>query len=188
MLLAGVVVNFFFSSLVLFIQYLSSASDSLRILGWLMGSLVGLETARLADLGFVVLAGTYAIRHLAPEIDLLVAGEDLAASRGVEVKRTKLVIFVTASVVVGAVVSLTGPIGFVGLMTPQAARWFLGWSHRTLTVAVFFLGGAFLVAADLLARVVLAPAEIPIGVITALFGGPFFLLTLFSVRRKGQLL
>ncbi|MDR0549337.1 MAG: iron ABC transporter permease [Deltaproteobacteria bacterium] len=188
MLLAGVIVNFFFSSLVLFIQYLSSATDSLRIMGWLMGSLVGLETARLADLAYIVVFGAAAVRYLAPEIDLLVAGEDLAASRGVEVKRTKLLIFVLASVMVGAIVSLTGPIGFVGLMVPQAARWFLGWSHRVLSVAVFFLGGIFLVAADLLARVILAPAEIPIGVITALFGGPFFLLTLFSVRRKGQLL
>jgi iron complex transport system permease protein len=188
MLLAGVIVNFFFSSLVLFIQYLSSSTDSLRIMGWLMGSLVGLETARLADLAFVVVAGAVAIRSMAPEIDLLVTGEELAASRGVEVKRTKLFIFVVASVMVGAIVSLAGPIGFVGLMVPQAARWFLGWSHRILSLACFFLGGAFLVLADLLARVILAPAEIPIGVITALAGGPFFLLTLFSVRRKGQLL
>jgi iron complex transport system permease protein len=188
MLLAGVIVNFFFSSLVLFIQYLSSSTDSLRIMGWLMGSLVGLETARLADLGFIVVAGAGAILAMAPEIDLLVAGEELAASRGVEVKRAKLLLFAVASVMVGAIVSLAGPIGFVGLMVPQAARWFLGWSHRTLTVAVFFMGGAFLVAADLLARVILAPAEIPIGVVTALAGGPFFLLTLFSVRRKGQLL
>jgi iron complex transport system permease protein len=188
MLLAGVIVNFFFSSLVLFIQYLSSASDSLRIIGWLMGSLVGLETARLADLGFIVLTGGIVIRSLAPEIDLLVSGEEIAASRGVEVARTKLIIFIVASIMVGAIVSLTGPIGFVGLMVPQAARWVLGWSHRILTVAVFFLGGAYLAAADLLARVILAPAEIPIGVITALAGGPFFLFTLFSVRRKGQLL
>ncbi|MDR2141614.1 MAG: iron ABC transporter permease [Deltaproteobacteria bacterium] len=188
MLLAGVIVNFFFSSLVLFIQYVSSSADSLKITHWLMGSLTGLETARLADLGFIIIVGAVIIRSLATEIDLLVTGEELAASRGVDVKRIKLIIFVVASIMVGAIVSLTGPIGFVGLMVPQACRWVLGWSHRLLTVAVFFGGGAFLALADLLARVILAPAEIPIGVITALAGGPFFLLTLFSIRRQGQLL
>ncbi|MDR1607139.1 MAG: iron ABC transporter permease [Deltaproteobacteria bacterium] len=188
MLLAGVIVNFFFSSLVLFIQYIGSATESLRITHWLMGSLVGLETPRLPDLAFIILVGASVIRFLAPEIDLLVSGEELAASRGVEVKRTKLIIFVTASIMVGAIVSLTGPIGFVGLMVPQAARWILGWSHKILTIAVFFLGGAFLAVTDLLSRVILAPAEIPIGVLTALLGGPFFLITLFSTRRKGQLL
>jgi iron complex transport system permease protein len=188
MLLAGVIVNFFFSSLVLFIQYVGSSTESLKITHWLMGSLVGLETARLAELAFIILVGAGIIRTMAPEIDLLVSGEELAASRGVEVKRTKLVIFVTASIMVGAIVSLTGPIGFVGLMVPQAARWILGWSHRILTIAVFFLGGAFLAVTDLLSRVILAPAEIPIGVLTALAGGPFFLITLFSLRRQGQTL
>jgi iron complex transport system permease protein len=188
MLLAGIIVNFFFSSLVLFIQYISSSADSLRIMHWLMGSMVGLETARLADLAFIVIAGAVIIRTLSPEIDLLVTGEDFAKSRGVEVARLKLYIFVIASVMVGAVVSLTGPIGFVGLMVPQAARWILGWSHGILTAAVFFMGGAFLVLADLLARLLLAPAEIPIGIITALLGGPFFLLTLLKIRQKGQFL
>jgi iron complex transport system permease protein len=187
MLLAGVIVNFFFSSLVLFIQYVSASADSLRIMHWLMGSLVGLETARLAELLGVILGGAFLIRAYAPEIDLLVAGEELAKSRGVETEKVKLAIFVIASIMVGTVVSLTGPIGFVGLMVPQAARFFLGWSHRILTLAVFFLGGAFLVLADLLARLLLAPAEIPIGIITALFGGPFFLLTLLKIRRRGQL-
>jgi len=187
MLLAGVIINFFFSSLVMFIQYLSDSHDSMRIMHWLMGSLSGLETARLADLAFVVLAGAAYTWRLAPEIDLLTAGEDLAASRGVRVGRIKLQIFIVASVMVGTVVSLAGPIGFVGLMVPQTCRLWLGWSHRALLPAVFFLGGAFLCLCDLAARLVLAPAEIPIGIVTALLGGPFFLWTLFRTSRTGDL-
>ncbi|MDR1921539.1 MAG: iron ABC transporter permease [Candidatus Adiutrix sp.] len=187
MLLAGVIINFFFSSLVMFVQYLSDSHDSLRIMHWLMGSLAGLETARLADLGFIVTAGAAAIWIMAPEIDLLTAGEELAASRGVKVGRAKVELFVTASVIVGAVVSLSGPIGFVGMMTPHVCRLWLGWSHRLLLPAVFFAGGCFLALCDLAARLVLAPAEIPIGIITALLGGPFFLWTLFKSAQAGDM-
>jgi iron complex transport system permease protein len=187
MLLAGVVINFFFSSLVLFVQYLSDSNDSLRIMHWLMGSLAGLETARLVDLAFVVLAGFVVIRLIASEIDLLTAGEEIAASRGVKVNRIKLIIFITASMVVGSVVSLAGPIGFVGLMVPHACRLVLGWSHKILVPAVFFAGGTFLVLCDLVSRVILAPAEIPIGIITSMLGGPFFLWTLFKSQKTGDL-
>ncbi|MDR3134459.1 MAG: iron ABC transporter permease, partial [Deltaproteobacteria bacterium] len=175
MLLAGVVINFFFSSLVLFVQYMSDAHDSLRIMHWLMGSLSGLETARLAELAFVVIMGTIFVMSLAPQIDLLTAGEELAASRGVKLKTLKIEIFAVASIVVGTVVSLAGPIGFVGLMVPHACRLILGWNHRRLTPAIFFVGGAFLTLCDLASRLALAPAELPIGIVTALLGGPFFL-------------
>ncbi|MDR1040864.1 MAG: iron ABC transporter permease [Deltaproteobacteria bacterium] len=187
MLLAGVVINFFFSSLVLFVQYLSDSHDSLRIMHWLMGSLAGLETARLADLAFVILAGLAVIRLMASEIDLLTAGEEIAASRGVRVGFTKLKIFLAASIMVGSVVSLAGPIGFVGLMVPHACRLTLGWSHRILIPAVFFTGGCFLVLCDLASRVILAPAEIPIGIVTSMLGGPFFLWTLFRSQKTGDL-
>jgi iron complex transport system permease protein len=126
------------------------------------------------------------LRLLAPEIDLLTAGEELAASRGVKVQATKLKIFLAASVMVGAVVSMAGPIGFVGLMVPHACRLALGWSHRALAPAVFFSGGAFLVLCDVGSRVILAPAEIPIGIITAILGGPFFLWTLFRSQGNGD--
>jgi len=187
MLLAGVIVNFFFSSLVMFIQYLSDSHDSLRIMHWLMGSMAGLETARLADLGLIILTGASVIWILAPEIDLLTAGEELAASRGVKVNAAKVKLFLLSSIMVGAVVSMTGPIGFVGMMVPHVCRLWLGWSHRLLLPAVFFGGGSFLVMCDLAARLILAPAEIPIGIITALLGGPFFLWTLFKSSRAGDM-
>jgi iron complex transport system permease protein len=187
MLLAGVVINFFFSSLMLFIQYWSNSNDSLKIMHWLMGSLTGLEIARLADLAFIVIAGSAIIFRLAFELDLFTAGEELAASRGVPVRRTKITAFAVSSVMVGAVVSLAGPIGFVGMMVPHICRLKFGWSHARLLPASFMLGGCFLVLCDLLSRSVLAPAEIPIGIITALIGGPFFLWTLFRTNRSGDL-
>ncbi len=188
MLLAGVVINFFFSSLVMFIQYLSDANDSLQIMRWLMGSLTGLEAARLADLAIVVVVGAAIIWRMCFELDLLTAGEELAASRGVAVRKTKIAAFAVSSVVVGAVVSLAGPIGFVGMMVPHICRLWLGWSHRRLLPASFVFGGCFLVLCDLVSRVVLAPAEVPIGIITAMIGGPFFLWTLFRTNQKGDLL
>ena len=187
MLLAGVIINFFFSSLVMFTQYLSDAKDSLRIMHWLMGSLAGVEAARIAELAFVVIAGALVIRRFALEIDLLATGEELAASRGVRTTRTKMALFALVSIVVGTIVSLTGPIGFVGLIIPHICRAWLGWTHRTLLPAAFFLGGCFLVMCDLFSRVILAPAEIPIGIITALVGGPFFLWVLFRSRRGGEI-
>lgn len=187
MLLAGVVINFFFASLVLFLQYISNAHDSLRIMHWLMGSLSGMDPARLADLSFAVIGGALLVGTLTSELDLLMAGEELAASRGLRVKRTKIQLFVIASVVVAAVVSLTGPIGFVGMMVPHICRLFLGWTHRLLLPASFFFGGCFLTLCDLLSRTLLAPAEMPVGIITSLIGGPFFLWTLFRSNRARTL-
>lgn len=186
MLLAGVIINFFFSSLVMFIQYWSNANDSLRIMHWMMGSLTGLEVARLADLAFIVIAGAAVIFRLSFELDLLTAGEELAASRGVAVGKVKIIAFAVASLMVGGVVSLAGPIGFVGMMVPHVCRLTLGWNHARLLPASFILGGCFLVLCDLLARSILAPAEIPIGIITALIGGPFFLWTLFRTNRDSD--
>lgn len=186
MLLAGVIINFFFSSLVMCIQYMSSAHDALRIMHWLMGSLTGFDATRLVELAFVTVAGALIVWRMSPEIDLLTAGEELAASRGVRVRYVKIALFATASAMVAAVVSLAGPIGFVGMMVPHVCRMRLGWSHRWLLPASFFLGGAFLAVCDVAARMVLAPAEMPIGIVTALIGGPFFLWTLFRSARAGE--
>lgn len=190
MLLAGVIINFFFSSLVMFIQYLSKSNDSLRIMHWLMGSLTGIEIPRLPDLAFIILAGAVVLWRMAPEIDLLTAGEELAASRGVQVNRTKLTLFILASVIVGSIVSVTGPIGFVGMMAPHCCRLWLGpsmgSSHRYLLPCAFFSGGCFLTLCDLFARTILSPAELPIGIITALIGGPFFLWILFRSNKRGD--
>jgi iron complex transport system permease protein len=185
LLLAGVAMSFFFSSLILFLQYTASLGDSFRIVRWLMGGFGAVDLpAAVGILPFVVLGGC-ALLWKARELDLLTTGDDLAASRGVEVARTRKTIFLATSVMVGGVVAACGPIGFVGMMAPHICRLVVGSDHRTLLPASALFGGAFLVLCDTLARVVIAPAEIPVGVITAFLGGPFFLWLL--LRRGGRI-
>lgn len=187
MLLAGVIINFFFSSMVMFVQYLSNAHDAAQIMRWLMGTISGVETPNLMELGLTILIGGYLAWQLSPELDLLTAGEELAASRGVNVARTKQLLFLLASVIVGIIVSITGPIGFVGMMAPQICRLWLGFRHSLLIPASLLLGGIFLSLCDLIARAILAPGEIPIGIITSMLGAPFFLVSLFRSNRAGNM-
>ncbi len=175
LLLAGVAVSFFFSAMILFLQYTATLGDSFRVVRWLMGGLGAVDFAAVAQLLPFVLVGSAVLLARARELDLLSCGSDLAASRGVDVTATRKLVFVATSVMVGGVVASCGPIGFVGLMTPHICRLLLGGQHRRLLPASLLLGGAFLVACDTVARVVIAPAELPVGVLTAFLGGPFFL-------------
>lgn len=184
LLLAGVAVNFSLSSLILLLQLRADLSQSLRILRWLVGAL---DAAPWAAIGAVALLSAAAAALLLArhrELDLLAAGEDLAARLGADPGRLRAGLFALSSVLVAAVVSLCGPIGFVGLMTPHAARMLLGARHRRLVPAAALLGGAFLVACDAAARTLAAPLELPAGAITALLGGPFFLAILVGRGRR----
>jgi iron complex transport system permease protein len=183
MLLAGVAVAFFFSSLILFLEYALAPGQAVRLLRWLMGSLdvAGLEA--VLDLAPFVLVGGAVLFCLREEMDLLSFGGELAAARGVDVARARGWIFFAVSLAVGGVVAACGPIGFVGLMVPHVARILVGPAHRALAPASLLLGGTFLVLCDALARTILAPAELPVGVLTALLGGPFFLWLLL---RRGE--
>jgi iron complex transport system permease protein len=183
MLIAGVAVNFFFSSCILFIQYLSDFTRSFRVIRWLMGGfeIVGYRPL-LTVLPFVAI-GVVAVVLSANELNVMTLGEDIALSRGVPVRRVKRTLFFAVSLMVGAVVSVCGPIGFIGMMAPHICRLMIGHDHRYLAPASLLFGGAFLVLCDALARRLIAPAEIPVGVITALLGGPFFLWLL--LRRSG---
>ncbi|MCD4748990.1 MAG: iron ABC transporter permease [Thermoanaerobaculales bacterium] len=181
LLLAGVAMTFFFSSLILFLQYTATLGDSFRLVRWLMG---GLGAARWESLGamtlFVVVGGVVVARK-ARDLDLFMVGSEIAASRGVDVSRTQRDLFLGTSLMVGGVVATCGPIGFVGMMAPHIARLLVGSGHRVLLPVSAVFGGAFLVICDTLARSVIAPVELPVGVITAFLGGPFFLWLL--VRR-----
>ncbi len=187
LLLAGVAVSFFFSSLIIFVQYISGLGHSFRIMRWMMGSV---ETAGFAPvLGLLpfVLPGAAILFLLCRELNLLALGDDLAASRGVNVNRVKQLVFLAASLMVGGVVAVCGPIGFVGMMAPHACRMLLGHDHRLLLPGALLTGGLFLVVCDTVARTMVAPLEIPVGVITALLGGPFFLwIMLTSADRAGR--
>lgn len=179
MLLAGVAVSFFFSSLILFLQYLSDQTRTFRMLRWIMG---GMETVVgfgdvLAVLPFVVV-GSLVVLYLTHDLNQLATGEELASSRGVEVNRVKVTLFFATSLMVGAVVAACGPIGFVGLMVPHVCRLLVGTDHRLLLPAALLGGGLFLTLCDTAARTAIAPSELPVGIITALLGGPFFLALL----------
>jgi iron complex transport system permease protein len=184
MLVAGVAINFFFSSLILFIQYVSDFANSYRILRWLMGGfeVVGFMPVKTI-LPFIVI-GSVLVFYLTNELNLLLLGEDIALSRGGDVNKIKLALFFGASLMVGGVVAICGPIGFVGMMAPHICRLLVGWDHRYLSIVSFLFGGAFLVFCDTLSRMIIAPAEIPVGVITALLGGPFFIWLLLKGDEK----
>lgn len=180
MLLAGVCLNFFFTSVIMFLQYISDFTGSFRIVRWLMGSLDASGYEAFFNLLPFVALGLLVILYLSNDINVLSSGEELALSRGVNVGRTKSTLFFTTSILVGAVVAVCGPIGFVGMMAPHICRLIIGNDHRYLAPASFMFGGFFLALCDTVARMVIAPAELPVGVITALLGCPFFLWLLLT--------
>ncbi|MGP0595021.1 FecCD family ABC transporter permease [Nitrospira sp. T9] len=184
LLLAGVVLNAIFSA---FIMFLTSVADPNRAFGmyaWLMGSLTGPDYSTLGVLGLYLGMGLVILATQAQSLNLLTLGEETARSLGVEVERVKKLVFVAAALLTGAVVSFSGIIGFVGLIVPHAVRLVLSADHRLLLPAAGFVGGMFLMLADTVARTALSPSEFPVGVVTALVGGPVFLylLTTRSLR------
>ena len=178
LLLTGVVMNALSAALIMLVNAVASYRQAQGVLFWIMGAL------STQSYGLVAIAGTYAAlgavalwRH-APALNLLAAGEETAASLGVEVERTRRAVFVAAALLVGAAVSVSGMISFVGLIVPHVLRLLLGPDLRLLIPASFLGGATFLIWADTLARTVLGAAELPVGVVTALLGGPFFLVLL----------
>ena len=175
LLLAGVTMNAFFSALILFVQYFADFAETFRILRWLMGDLdVSSYEPLLTSLPLVVFAfGAFA--WLARPLNLLSLGPDAAESRGLEVVRAQRVAFVSASLATGAAVSVGGPVGFIGIIVPHLVRLMVGADHRIVLPSSALFGAAFLIGCDVVARTIMAPLELPVGVITALIGGPFFL-------------
>ena len=175
LLLAGVTLNAFFSALIMFVQYIADFAQVYRAARWLMGDLdVGSFAPIAAALPLVIAA--FALFALLPSsLNLLSVGSDAAAARGVDVARAQRLAFFSASLATSAAVSLAGPIGFIGIVVPHLVRLLVGVDHRIVLPASALFGAAFLVACDLLARVLIAPVEVPVGVVTAIIGGPFFL-------------
>ena len=175
LLLAGVTLNTFFSALITFVQYLIDFADWYRTARWLLGNLdvssYGplIAALPLIGLSFVLFA------MLPRPLNLLTLGEDTAAARGVDVGRAQRIAFLSASLATGAAISLAGPIGFVGVVVPHLVRLLVGSDHRVVLPASIMFGAAFLVVCDLIARTVMAPIELPVGIVTALIGGPFFI-------------
>ena len=174
LLLAGVTANFFFAALVMLIHYLSDFTQSFRIVRWLMGGLDITSYETLISISPMIFIGFGVLIFYARDFNFISTGIQSAMSRGVEVIKVQKIGFIMASLLTGAVVSLSGPIGFVGLIVPHIVRLIVGPDLRILLPASIFFGASFLIICDTLARTIIAPTEIPVGIITAMLGGPFF--------------
>ncbi|MGW1636176.1 FecCD family ABC transporter permease [Streptomyces lavendulae] len=184
LILAGVAVQYVLSALTSLVLVLSASPDQVRsVLFWTLGGLGGARWSELALPAAALFVGTGVLVTLARPLDLLLAGEEGAHTLGLDTGRFRAAAFVLTSLVIGVLVASSGAIGFVGLMVPHAARMVVGAGHRALLPVAALGGAVFLTLADLLARTAAAPEEIPVGVVTALVGGPFFL---WMLRRSGR--
>ena len=182
LILAGVAVASFMTAAQTFVQQLTS--DTIReVFSWILGRLttVGWSEVWLV-LPFVVISGAVLLLH-GRHLDVLSVGEDEALSVGLPAERVRILIVLAATLATAAAVAVSGLIGFVGIVVPHAVRRVVGVGHRVLLPVSFAAGAAFMVLADVLARTVISPAELPIGVITAFVGAPFFGLILYQTRR-----
>jgi iron complex transport system permease protein len=182
-LLTGAIFNAFSAALIYFLQSVASLRELHAIVFYLMGQVQAYTLGTVGLLALPVLAGALGLLAMARDYNVLSLGEEGAAQAGVDVERLKRRTFVVGSLLTGLAVSVAGMIGFVGLVVPHMLRLMLGPDHRLLLPAALLGGGAFLVLADLAARLAVAPSELPVGVVTALIGGPFFLVLL---RRRGE--
>jgi len=183
LLLIGVIFNAFWGAAIMLINSVVNFYYAHNILFWLMGSLEAPSYREVEIVGALAALGFAVLIFHARDMNLLSLGDEAAAEMGVEVDRLRRVIFFATSVMIGAAVSVSGIISFVGLIVPHMLRIALGSDHRLLLPASLLGGAAFMVIADLVARVAIAPAEIPVGAITALCGGPFFI---YMLRREGR--
>lgn len=185
LLLAGIAISLSTSALILFLQYTADATKTFRMVRWMMGGLavVGYREVAWIAPWSLGLAGLLLARRW--PLNLLLTGEETAAARGVDLARLRLWVLGGASLAIGALVAVTGPLGFVGLIVPHILRRFVGHDHLYLVPACVAGGGIFLALSDLAARTLMAPAELPVGILTALAGGPFFLWLLVGRRTPG---
>lgn len=178
LLLAGVVVGAFFNAVILLLLMLADVESFRSAVFWMMGSLAGASWRSAGLLALYVLPSVILLLALARALNLLAIGEETALFLGARVERVKLIAYFIASLLVAAAVSACGVIGFIGLIVPHAVRLAWGSDHRLLLPASALGGGTFLLLADTAARSIAAPAELPVGVITALVGVPVFVLLL----------
>jgi len=184
MLLAGVVVNAFLSAMIMFLVSVAQSQQLYATMFWLMGNMTEEDFTILWLGGGSVLAGIIALFFLAPQLNVISMGHQDARSIGIAVAKVELAAFAISAFITAVAVSLSGLIGFVGLIIPHAVRLVFGPDHRQLLPLSSLIGAMFLVVADTIARVVIAPAQLPVGVVTAIVGGPFFLILLVRYSRK----
>ena len=182
-LLTGVIINAFFTAIIMF--FISTSSDARlhTMLFWLYGDLSQSNYSQLAVIAPIVIIASLILYAFSRDLNLITAGEENALHLGVEVEKTKKVGLFIVSLIMGVVVAFSGLIGFVGLIVPHLTRMAFGSDHRLLIPTASIGGAGFLVAADTLARTVISPSELPVGVITAFVGAPFFIILL---KKRGS--
>ena len=181
LLLSGVVVNAFFSAAILFFLSIVNSLELHSITFWLMGDLSRASIKEISLSAICLFTGFLIIYAQARKLNLIVQGEETALHLGVNIEHTKQLLLIVTSLITAVAVSMAGIIGFIGIMVPHMMRLVFGSDHRLLLPTAALFGASFLVIADTLARLVLAPAELPVGVITALCGAPYFI---FLLKRK----
>ncbi|MDN5873395.1 MAG: iron ABC transporter permease, partial [Sinobacteraceae bacterium] len=181
---AGIAINAIAGAATGLLTYLADDQQLRSLTFWLMGGLGGANWAMLGLVMPVLLLCTASLCALGRPLNAFLLGEDVALHLGYSVERLKALAVLLCAVAVGAAVSVSGIIGFVGLVVPHLLRLTIGSDHRLLLPASALLGGAGLLAADTVARTVISPAELPIGILTALLGGPFFLYLLMHRRQR----
>ena len=184
-ILAGVIVSLFFNAVV-FVFFSVFYRESFTILFYLLGTLTEGEPTLIAVSGSIIMAGVFLSWILSRELNVLTQGEDTAYHLGIDVEKAKKILFVTASAMVAAAVSVAGMIGFVGLIVPHMMRIIVGPDHRLLIPASAMGGAIFLVLTDALARTLVPPLEIPVGALTALLGSPYFVYLLRQKQHSGE--
>jgi iron complex transport system permease protein len=187
LLLGGVTVSFLCTSLILLVQYVGDVTTSFRVGRWLLGGLEVVGFAPVLQLLPFVIPGVLVLCAVSRKLDLLAVGEDWAAMRGLPIRLFKQLVFAASSFMVAGVVATCGPIGFVGLIVPHIGRIVVGPAHRRLAPFCVLGGGTFLVLCDAVGRTVVAPVELPVGIVTALVGAPFFLGLLMRGHARGRI-
>lgn len=182
-ILTGMVLSLFISSIIT-VLYTFNHEFMQRILYWQMGSFSSKNWGQVAILLPVFLAGLFLLLFYSKELDIMTFGEEQAKASGVDLKRVKWTLLVITAIMTGSAISFVGIIGFVDLIAPHIVRKIFGSNHRLVLPMSALFGGAFMVVADVISRTVIAPAEMPVGAVTALVGAPFFAYIYFIRRRR----
>lgn len=184
LLLAGVVINAFFSAVIMFLMSVAKSQELRSTVLWLMGNITEKNFSELRVSAVCILGGIIGLFTISHKLNVLTFGEEEARALGVDTGQSKVVAFGFAAFITAVAVGLSGLIGFVGLIIPHGVRLVFGPDHRQLLPLSAIIGSIFLIIADTIARVIVAPAQLPVGVITAIAGGPFFLVLLAKYTGK----
>ncbi|SCG82977.1 iron complex transport system permease protein [Proteiniborus sp. DW1] len=183
LLLSGIAVGQFLTAILSFLMVIYT-KDMTKIIYWTLGSFSGKGWEHLASISVPILLPMIAINLFSRDLNIMLLGEESAQNLGINVEKTKIIILVICSLIISIAVSVSGIIGFVGLIIPHIVRLVVGPDHRILIPTSMLVGGIFMIFADTIARTMISPTEIPVGIITAIFGGPFFIYLLRKSKKN----